>query len=123
VKETELPFGNSLNQLAGSNPSVTDYVLEMPARCLQCGAGRVGSYSVGTLHILPDSLASEHGRVDVAGGIGNSAFSIRPFWSPDSRSLGFFADGKLKRIGADGGRPARTLHQERHVDEPGIITM
>jgi serine/threonine protein kinase len=24
--------------------------------------------------------------------------AINPFWSPDSRSLGFFADGKLKRI-------------------------
>jgi len=28
-----------------------------------------------------------------------------PFWSPDNRSIGFFAGGKLKRIGADGGRP------------------
>jgi eukaryotic-like serine/threonine-protein kinase len=27
----------------------------------------------------------------------------RPFWSPDSRSIGFFADGKLKRIEATGG--------------------
>ena len=27
-----------------------------------------------------------------------------PFWSPDSRSVAFFADGKLKRIDADGGR-------------------
>jgi eukaryotic-like serine/threonine-protein kinase len=26
-----------------------------------------------------------------------------PFWSPDSRSIGFFADGKLKRVSADGG--------------------
>jgi Tol biopolymer transport system component len=26
-----------------------------------------------------------------------------PFWSPDSRSIGFFADGKLKRVDADGG--------------------
>ena len=26
-----------------------------------------------------------------------------PFWSPDSRSMGFFADGKLKRIDIDGG--------------------
>ena len=26
-----------------------------------------------------------------------------PFWSPDSRSLGFFADGKLKTIEASGG--------------------
>ncbi|HEV8700940.1 MAG TPA: protein kinase [Candidatus Polarisedimenticolia bacterium] len=31
-----------------------------------------------------------------------------PFWSPDSRSIGFFADGKLKRIEASGG-PALTL--------------
>ena len=31
-----------------------------------------------------------------------------PFWSPDSRFVGFFADGKLKRIEASGG-PALTL--------------
>ncbi len=31
-----------------------------------------------------------------------------PFWSPDSRFLGFFASGKLKRIDASGG-PAVTL--------------
>jgi len=29
----------------------------------------------------------------------------RPFWSPDSRSLGFMADGKLKRIAVTGGPP------------------
>jgi hypothetical protein len=28
-----------------------------------------------------------------------------PFWSPDSRSIGFFAGGKLKRIDIDGGPP------------------
>jgi Tol biopolymer transport system component len=28
-----------------------------------------------------------------------------PFWSPDSRYLGFFADGKLKKIDASGGPP------------------
>ena len=28
-----------------------------------------------------------------------------PFWSPDGRSVGFFADGKLKRIDVDGGQP------------------
>ena len=28
-----------------------------------------------------------------------------PFWSPDGRYLGFFADGKLKRVRIDGGRP------------------
>jgi len=31
-----------------------------------------------------------------------------PFWSPDSRSIGFFAGGKLKTIGLD-GRPAMTI--------------
>ncbi len=34
--------------------------------------------------------------------------AYNPFWSPDSRSIGFFADGKLKRIDVGGG-PARTL--------------
>ena len=29
---------------------------------------------------------------------GTEGVDYRPFWSPDSRSLGFFADGKLKRI-------------------------
>ena len=31
-----------------------------------------------------------------------------PFWSPDNRFIGFFADGKLKKIEASGG-PAQTL--------------
>lgn len=31
-----------------------------------------------------------------------------PFWSPDSRYIGFFADGKLKKIEAAGG-PAQTV--------------
>src|SRR5262249_30270043 len=28
-----------------------------------------------------------------------------PFWSPDSRYIGFFADGKLKKVLATGGPP------------------
>jgi len=31
--------------------------------------------------------------------------AVRPFWSPDSRFLGFFADGKLKKIEVSGGPP------------------
>lgn len=34
--------------------------------------------------------------------------AMYPFWSPDGRSLGFFAQGKLKTIGLD-GEPPRTL--------------
>src|SRR5262245_64395878 len=29
----------------------------------------------------------------------------RPFWSPDGRFIGFFADGKLKKIDVTGGPP------------------
>jgi Tol biopolymer transport system component/tRNA A-37 threonylcarbamoyl transferase component Bud32 len=35
-------------------------------------------------------------------GTENASF---PFWAPDGRTLGFFADGKLKRIDVAGGRP------------------
>jgi eukaryotic-like serine/threonine-protein kinase len=35
-----------------------------------------------------------------------------PFWSPDNRSIGFFADSRLKRIDLAGG-PARTLVEVR----------
>jgi|KBSSwiStaDraftv2_1062776.scaffolds.fasta_scaffold25587_4 Tol biopolymer transport system component len=31
--------------------------------------------------------------------------AITPFWSPDSRQIGFFADGKIQRIAAAGGPP------------------
>ncbi len=31
--------------------------------------------------------------------------AIYPFWSPDSRSIGFFADSKLKRLDLGGGAP------------------
>jgi hypothetical protein len=36
-EDAEIPFDNILDRLTGSDPSVTDYVLEVPARCLQCG--------------------------------------------------------------------------------------
>jgi Tol biopolymer transport system component/predicted Ser/Thr protein kinase len=34
-----------------------------------------------------------------------TAYAYGTFWSPDSRSIGFFADGKLKRIEISGGPP------------------
>jgi Tol biopolymer transport system component len=37
-----------------------------------------------------------------------TANALYPFWSPDSRYVGFFADGKLKKISVNGG-PAQTL--------------
>jgi len=37
-EDAEIPFDNILDRLAGSDPSVTDYVLEAPIRCFHCGA-------------------------------------------------------------------------------------
>ena len=36
--------------------------------------------------------------------------AAEPFWSPDSRFIGFFADGKLKKIEATGGLPQTLSH-------------
>jgi serine/threonine protein kinase len=45
--------------------------------------------------LTPQKLSGTKGAVD-------------PFWSPDCRSIGFFADGKLKRLSVDGG-PVQVL--------------
>jgi hypothetical protein len=34
-EDAEIPFDNILDRVTDSDPSVTDYVLEAPARCLQ----------------------------------------------------------------------------------------
>jgi Tol biopolymer transport system component len=39
----------------------------------------------------------------------------QPFWSPDSRSIGFFAAGELKRLNISGGQPQTLTDAEpRH---------
>lgn len=42
--------------------------------------------------------------------------AVGPFWSPDGRSIGFFADGSLKTIQASGG-PASTLCDALFADD------
>jgi hypothetical protein len=37
-EDAEIPFDNVFDRVTGWNPSVTDYLLEVPPRCLQCGA-------------------------------------------------------------------------------------
>ena len=72
--------------------------------------------------ISPDGrwLVSSPGGVGASGVIGLSLDSVtpqnlirennvtQPFWSPDSRSLAFFEDGKLKRADVAGG-PAQII--------------
>src|SRR5262249_13176071 len=52
-----------------------------------------------------DSLTAQ----PLSGSATGTATLLAPtFWSPDSRSIGFFADGKLKKLDLSGG-PAQTL--------------
>src|SRR5256886_9096680 len=57
-----------------------------------------------TLFRSLDSLAAQ-----TLAGTDGAAY---PFWSPDSASVGFFADGKLKRIDIVGGAP-QVLTEDR----------
>ena len=44
-----------------------------------------------------------------------------PFWSPDSRSLGFFANGKLKRIDVSGGTAQTLCDAPNERGAPGAM--
>jgi len=63
----------------------------------------VATSSDGASQIWVRSLGSTTARP-----IAGTTTGQFPFWSPSGRSLGFFADGKLKRIDLDGG-PARVI--------------
>jgi len=54
----------------------------------------------GSIRLGVNSLESSETRL-----LPGTDGAYLPFWSPDSRSLGFFADGKLKRVGLDSGPP------------------
>jgi DNA-binding winged helix-turn-helix (wHTH) protein/Tol biopolymer transport system component len=56
----------------------------------------------GSIWIRP--LASE-----VARRLDGTEGAFLPFWSPDSREIGFFAAGQLKSVGASGEPPVRVL--------------
>ena len=79
-----------------------------------------GGPTVGPLAISPDGRqvafvarnASAQSLIWVrslnaldAKGLAGTEGGSSPFWSPDSRSLGFFSDGKLKTIEISGGPP------------------
>jgi hypothetical protein len=35
-EDAEIPFDNILDQVTGCAPSVTDYIMEVPAKCPRC---------------------------------------------------------------------------------------
>lgn len=64
------------------------------------------------LAFVADSLDGKHMlwvrelSADTARALPSTEGATFPFWSPDGRTLGFFADGKLRTIDIDGGAPA-----------------
>lgn len=96
---------------------------------------------VGSPRISPDGrllafdATDEQGRrqiwlrplnsIDAQPLAGTDGVTARPFWSPDSRHVGFMADGKLKRIPVTGGPPQVICDAPTGADgtwsEDGII--
>jgi eukaryotic-like serine/threonine-protein kinase len=60
----------------------------------------IEAFSKGRRHLYQRRLDSEE-TTELEGSLDATAH----FWSPDSRFIAFYADGKLKKIPAEGGRP------------------
>jgi hypothetical protein len=39
IQGAEIPFDNILDRITGSDPKITDYLLDMRAKCPNCGHG------------------------------------------------------------------------------------
>jgi Tol biopolymer transport system component len=81
------------------NPSAGPVAVSPNGRMVVFGADAEGSKRLLWVRAI-DSLTAQP-----LSGTENGAF---PFWSPDGRSIGFFAGGKLKKIEVAGG-PATTV--------------
>jgi eukaryotic-like serine/threonine-protein kinase len=96
------------------------FTLLPPEKWSLAGTGAVTTGATAPVNISPDGqqvafvAVSDEGKTllwvrsldtltaqSLAGTEGASA----PFWSPDSRTLGFFAGGKLKKVDVSGGPP------------------
>jgi Tol biopolymer transport system component len=82
-----------------------------------------GVFNIGAPRLSPDGRYLAFNATDLAGNariwvrqlnslmpqpLAGTEGAARPFWSPDSRFLGFMADGKLKKIEVTGG-PAQKI--------------
>jgi Tol biopolymer transport system component len=99
-------------------PASTQFLIEPPQKTAFVTAGRTGT----SVAISPDgrrlayTLRDEAGKVQIwirplnaltAQPLPGTDDAEFPFWSPDSRSLGYFAKGKLMRI--EPGGPPQTV--------------
>ena len=97
------PRGDHQLQLAIVPPEKTDVVDVMAISSDGQSIAFIGADASGTAHLWIRQLAEGSARM-----LPGTEEAAAPFWSPDGRSLGFFASGQLQRIELAGG-PPRTL--------------
>jgi len=83
-------------QLAATGAPAAPLAVSPDGRRIAFAATRADGKSLLWIRSL-DTLTAQ--------GLAGTEGALRPFWSPDSRFLGFFADGKLKKIEVSGGPP------------------
>ncbi len=104
-----LPLGRTFGGGAGR----MRLTIQAPAGIAIAEAGNAAAISPdGRTLVFVGADSSEVGRLwlrDLDGlearALEGTEHGFQPFWSPDGRWLGFFADGKLKKIAIAGGRP------------------
>jgi serine/threonine-protein kinase len=75
--------------------------LDQPAFVLSPDGKRLALIAgTGTPQLYPRDLADTHAHV-----VPGTEGAFAPFFSPDGRSVAFFANGQLKRVAVDGGDP------------------
>ncbi len=104
---------------SGELPAVRSYILPPENWSFSIASFRL----IGSVAVSPDGrrlafvAMSKDGKLMLwlrdlnsltAQPLAGTESGLDPFWSPDSRSIGFFAFGKLKKIDAS-GRPPQTL--------------
>src|SRR5262249_48245517 len=118
----EAPQASTASQVSGRPTSASDSVVEDHILPPEKSAFLFMGPNAGPVALSPDGrrVAFSASQADssrlfiraidsaVAQPLAGTEGATFPFWSPDSRSLGFFADGNLRRIEAFGG-PTQTL--------------
>ncbi len=115
VAAAALVFAPRLGPSGGRGTKAVRFSVPAPEGGALIGAGGTTGHAVS-----PDGRWIAFVAVDSAGGrslwvrpleslapreLPGTTGASYPFWSPDGGSLGFFAEGTLKRIPLDGGRP------------------
>jgi Tol biopolymer transport system component len=97
------PASKSLMRFSIENPP--GYVLSTPAEMALAPDGTMLAFgafdSSGVAHVFVRPLSSAQSRM-----LPGTDKATLPFWSPDSRAIGFFASGKLYKIAIDASSPS-----------------